>query len=191
MTCNHHNGRKLVKISIHTLHTESDTGVTQSGAAALAFQSTLSIQRVTRYIDIHSFNIFYFNPHSPYREWLATSTAYGLARYNFNPHSPYREWLVGRWRVILGVNLFQSTLSIQRVTSTINETVLQEANISIHTLHTESDLTFNFTMSYAKAFQSTLSIQRVTNDTRLTIFNRLDFNPHSQYREWLQKMIKK
>ena len=57
-------------ISIHTLHTESDVHWTTPLSCLLIFQSTLSIQRVTRYYFFHDWHAYNFNPHSPYREWL-------------------------------------------------------------------------------------------------------------------------
>ena len=147
------------------------------------FQSTLSSQRVTLHngfqnridsISIHTLLaesddrilpmaklLYYFNPHSPRREWLTESAltlrdtfisihtllaesdrSRDKSRHqyrNFNPHSPRREW-----------------------PKSVPQKSTGSKKISIHTLLAESDQWGYSACWKSFRFQSTLSSQRVT-----------------------------
>ena len=62
---------------------------------------------------------------------------------------------------------FQSTLSVRRATGYLAD-IIAQANISIHALRKESDLSEMGVSSHALLFQSTLSVRRATCSDRFS-----------------------
>ena len=75
------------KISIHALHEESDSSMSGSAAAAVPFQSTLSMRRATPTIsDSHVAGVI--SIHALHEESDARFKAPDKPPVNFNPRSP-------------------------------------------------------------------------------------------------------
>ena len=103
-----------LRISIHTLHAESDPSWAMTTYPRFLFQSTLSMRRVT-FSNKCAVHFRTFQSTLSMRRVTERSETKAQVAINFNPHSPCGEWQNG---------------TIESIQSMI---------ISIHTLHAESD----------------------------------------------------
>ena len=129
---------RLLVISIHALHEESDVSVSSRLFCHSSFQSTLSMRRATPPIRSDTSPRKFQSTLSMRRATVTVNTAYNSLLISI--HALHEESDHFNGSRFMGPYGFQSTLSMRRATS-VPDDPKTTFGISIHALHEESDET--------------------------------------------------